>query len=488
MANFFFCTANIGMFSAAIGLKTDVTSVMFYANVVLLFFALLQTTSLIVLYKKTACAAVIGLAPVMLFFLGIILFFAQLVLYIYVSRYAMYVVYFCLAVMYCGFILSCVYGILLSRNAYGGLCVLAGVFCLVPPVGSLLFMAVSYKIRKDTRVKELVYNGYALTYATLDEFSAQHPAEFVDMSGDEQAEMLSGKEIKAKLKSLKKAARTPDGKYEYAAALATYAQKKRSKAVKLMKKAAAGGNAAALFNVGYYREKGAYMKMDIKKAKALYARAAALGDNDAAMRLCILEIQSGQVEAGMSKLQARADGGDLCAVYNLGICKERGIGGEPDVLGAVEVYARLAADGLYIAQKRIFAIASKDINSAQNGDFFRKVTDRKFSGTLAIMIDGLIEVKKRHAADAADKFLLAVRQKDKWQGAARCILGALYIDCGKLPADRGNGAEYIRSALGICQFAKSVYDVIPFSVLSEAKKQRRAAMQSGVVHNTQISR
>ena len=51
--------------------------------------------------------------------------------------------------------------------------------------------------------------------------------------------------------------------------------------------------------------------------------------------------------------------------------------------------------------------------------------------------------------------------RDKWEGIARCLVGTLYIDRGKLPQDRYNGVEYIGSALDLWSGAKDIYAVLP---------------------------
>ncbi|MCX4314326.1 MAG: hypothetical protein OSJ83_10810, partial [Clostridia bacterium] len=184
-------------------------------------------------------------------------------------------------------------------------------------------------------------------------------------------------------------------------------------------------------------------------------------DADSALRLAIVDIKDGNAQAGLSVLNERAEFGDLYAKYDIGVCNELGLGMEKNIDKAFDIYTECANIGMYVAQARIFAAACKDIPSAQNGDFFRRITDRKFDGAFAVMIDGLIEIKKRHAADASEKFLQAVKMRDKWEGVARCLVGTLYIDRGKLPQDRYNGVEYIGSALDLWSGAKDIYAVLP---------------------------
>ena len=260
---------------------------------------------------------------------------------------------------------------------------------------------------------------------------------------------------------LKAKTNTAAGKFDYATALVWYAPYKFKKAYRLMSKAANDGYAPALFNLGYFYEIGKYVNRDLKKAREYYKRAGAAGDADSALRLAIVDIKDGNAQAGLSVLNERAEFGDLYAKYDIGVCNELGLGMEKNIDKAFDIYTECANIGMYVAQARIFAAACKDIPSAQNGDFFRRITDRKFDGAFAVMIDGLIEIKKRHAADASEKFLQAVKMRDKWEGVARCLVGTLYIDRGKLPQDRYNGVEYIGSALDLWSGAKDIYAVLP---------------------------
>ncbi len=469
----------VGLLSSVANISKSV-DIFFYINLGLLFCAIIEMTALIVLCKKTSCAGVIGLAAVILIGIGTAVFVVQLFMYVYRNEYAGYAVYIGTAVLYAGFLLELVYCIMLSRNSHKTLCIAAGVCNLLPPVGAIMCVKLSYSIKRDTPGQELIFNGYAYTYAALGEFCAKNSAEFLDMAGEEEFEHLTGKQVKQRLKELKKHADGPENIFRYASAVAYYTPDS-NKAVRLMAKAAAMDHAPAMFNLGYYYETGTYVKTDLKKAAEYYSRAAARGDADAQLRLCILRIKTGGAEKGMSLLRERAEKGDLCARYNLGICAELGYGGSPDPLKAVDIYFECAELGLFVAQKRIFAIAGTDINSAHNGDFFRKVTDRNFSGTFGIMIKGLIEIKKRHAADASEYFLKAVNHRDRWEGLARCLVGTLYLDRGKTDADRVNGAEFIRSAVPMLRSAKNVYSVIPQQIKKQIRKTTEEPEATGAV-------
>lgn len=471
-----FCSAAVRLLSAiTVANPKSITFILFCLNIGLLLCAVIQTTAVVVLYRKTLCASVVGLATIMVFGMGAVLFVIQLLMYFCGHAGAIYAISFCVCLLYAAFITSSVYSFMLSRNEHKTLCILAGIFDLIPPIGAAFTVALSYKIDRDTVVKQYIYKGYAYTYAALGQFCATNKATLIDMAGDEELDELDKKGTKRNLNELKHHVDTAEGQYAYAVALATYAPEKSKTAVKFMKQAAEGNHTAALFNLGYYYEVGAYLPKDLKKAKTYYARAAEAGDEDAAMRLGILEIKSGDAAAGFKLFEDRANSkNDLCAKYNMAICYEKGTGVEVDMDKALEIYCECIAAGSFEAEKRLFAIAAQDINSPQNGEFFRRVTDRKFEGSFAKMIDGLIEIKKRLASDAVEHFLKVLDFNDKWEWFARCIVGTLYIDCGKEMDDKYNGAEYIRSSAVMSPIAKDIYPTLPHAVFKETKARAKA--------------
>ncbi|MCH5165281.1 MAG: sel1 repeat family protein [Clostridiales bacterium] len=448
--------------------------IMFYTNLGLMLCVVIDLTAIIVLCKKTSCASVMGLATVIVYAFGLVVFVVQLALYVLGQSVTIYFVYICLATLGSGFIVGGIYCIMLSRNSHSALCIATGVFHLIPPVGCVLSARLSYRIHRDSTVEKLVYNGYAFTYAKLNSFCEHNTAEFADMSGEEDFENLSKKEIKAKLKALKAEAHNgPKEEFDYAAALMNYAPHKYKAALKLFERSAVEDYVPALFNLGYYHEKGVYTKLDIKKARAFYTRAAEKGDKDARLRLAIVNVEHDQIGEGLKIFRQEEESGNLCAKYNLGVCQERGIGNPEDIEKALEIYTECANAGLYVAQRRIFSLANKNISSPHNYAFFRFVTDRDFKGDFAVMIKGLIKIKKRLAADAADCFLKAVKMHGKWEGVARCLVGTLYIDCGKQLQDRVNGTEYIKSAFELSPNARDIYSVIPKSLKRQANKSKK---------------
>ena len=474
MINASYNTINLGLISAmSASSVATATDIMFYINLVLVFMALIEMTAFVVLCKKTSCAVVTGLAAILLFGMGMVVFVIQLILYALSQSFAVYFVYLCLAIFFGGFVVGGVYCVMLSRNSHKALCIASGVCSVIPPISAALVTCLSYKIHRDTRGQSLVFNGYAYTYAALGEFCSKNGVDFVDMSGNMKFKPLGKKSAKKYLKELKRGAYDAAGKYKYAAALIHYIPYKYKKALKLMQKAADGHCSAALFNLGYYYEMGAYVKLDLKKANGYYVKAADAGDTDAALRLAIIAIKNGNAVEGMRILQDRVESmDDICAKYNIGVCYEKGYGTEANIDKALDIYEECAKAGLHFAQRHLFAIAGTDINSPQNGDFFRKVTDREFVGEFGVMIKGLVEIKKRHAADAAEIFLNAVRYKGAWEGLARCLVGTLYIDCGKLPVDRKNGVEYIKSAIPLLPDARHIYSVVSNSDVYKNKKDK----------------
>lgn len=436
---------------------------LFYVNLGMAVLAFIHITALAVLRRKTACMRSLAAAGIIVFCAGLCAFGVQLGMYVAGNTDVAYAVYVCTAVLYAAFGVCGVYCAMLSRNSHRAFCIAAGVTCFVPPVGTVMCVVLSYRIKRDSAVKKLVYSGYAYTYAALGSFSERNRAVLDDLGGEAECETpLDKKQLDKRLKELKKSAKTAEGKYNYAVALVNFVPYKFGKALRLMQKAADERYAPAQFNIGYYYEMGEYLKRDYKKAKAYYARAAASGDDDAVLRIAIIDIKSGYGEAGLKKLEELASGGSLTAKYNLGVCRELGCGTLVDLDKAFDVYTECANAGMFTAQKRIFAAACTDMQSAQNGRLFRMITDRRFeSEEFAAVINGLIDIKRHLAADASEKLLRAVEAHGRWEGVARCLVGTLYLDCGKLPEDKRNGVEYIKSAFALWDGAREIYAALP---------------------------
>lgn len=425
------------------------------------FCVLIHSAALVVLCKKTTYRFAFGFVAVMLSGYALITYVAQLVMYSMGNAYKVYAVYAALYVESAALVTACLYYILLGMRSNKGLCIATGVFTFIPPVGAILAVALSFEIRRDTRVQELVFSGYAFTFAALGTFAAKHGSVFADGADSEKLDGMSPSAARAHLKKLKKQARTPQGMYDYAVAVACYAPQSMREAVDYMTKAAKGGHPPALFNMGFYYETGNYVKKDVKKAREFYDRAVSAGDADAQLRLGILSAENGAEKQGFEVFEKRAKGGDKYAEYDLAVCYERGIGVEKNTDKAVEIYTRLACRGLPIAQDRVFAMAGECVNDVGGDGLFRKLTDINALGDFGLAVKGLKEVMKRNAPAAAEHFLRAVKCRARWEGVARCMVGVLYMDSGKLLNDKRNGAAYVKSAFGMTSIAKEIYDTVP---------------------------
>ena len=63
-----FCSASVSLLSAiTVANPKSITFILFCLNIGLLLCAVIQTTALVVLYRKTLCASVVGLANIMVF-------------------------------------------------------------------------------------------------------------------------------------------------------------------------------------------------------------------------------------------------------------------------------------------------------------------------------------------------------------------------------------------------------------------------------------
>lgn len=426
-------------------------------------FAALEAAAFIVLCRKTVCADAAGAVAVSLFGAGLVAFFVQLVLFGMRHAYADYIVYTAAGVLYAGFIAGSVYCILLSRNSYGRLCLAAGALGFIPPLGAVLSAVLCTKIERDTPVQRLVYNGYAYTYGALDAYAKRNPPELVDASDEEPVTPLKPKAAKQLLKKLKKQATTPEDRFNYAVAILQYAPSGSREAVSNLVKAANADYTPALFNLGLCYETGEFVKKDVRRAKDCYKRAAAAGDEDAAMRLGIIAIEHGSKADGFEIFSIRAKGGDLLAMYNIAICCERGLGTERDVNKAIELYTHLASKGLLVAQRRLVSIACECFSHSEMTGTLKRIVGVDYFGTSDFedVICGIEDIMLRRAADASKHFLGAVRLRGKWEGFARCIVGTLYIDSGEKPADRRNGVAYVRSALELTAIAEDIMATIP---------------------------
>ncbi|MCH5158909.1 MAG: sel1 repeat family protein [Clostridiales bacterium] len=455
--------------------------IIFYINLGFALCIMVELTATVLMLRKTAFDSLAGETAVILYCIGLASFVAQLVFRLVGGRGFVYAVLVACGIMSSSFIVGGVYRFLLGRRSNPVLCAVSGILSLLPPVGTAFSVILLKRLRFDTHAEQIVFNGFAYTFAVLDSVVGRFRAEYIDGSGEVHFDELDKKSASELLKKLKKKAKTPEGCYEYGNALISYRPEKYGLGMKMIKKAAKGDYPAALFNLGYCYEKGSGVKKDRKKAHKLYNRAALLGDEDAALRLGIVNIQSKDKADGVAVFRERAEKGDLCAKYNLGVCYERGDGVKADYKKAVSLYYECVS--LAAAQRRLFSLACDCIEpidiSAETykTDRFTVTACRDYEGSLALMMNGLIAIYDKQAADAAGYFLEAVKRRGMWEGIARCLVGALYMDCGASVADRKNGAAYVRSAFSLTPIAKELYVIIPKNVINgipEKKKKTKS--------------
>ncbi len=447
-------------------------TVTFYVNIGLTFCALAQGTAVAGLCKKTSYRIEFGLTAVFIIMFAFFGFIAQIVMYSFGHIYTPDMVYSETGLLGAGFVASGIYCIVLSRRSNKKRCIIAAVTSILPPVGTFFMIRLAYKMRRDTCAQGLVFNGYAYTIASLKAYFDGYVADYIDSAGEEEFERLSGKDAIKHIKSLKKQAKDAEGLFRYAEAVAYYTPVDMRLAVRAMNKSAKQGYPAAIFNLGFWHETGTYYNADLKKAREYYARAAALGDKDAEMRLAIVDIKTGKAADAVRSFTERANSGDLCAKYNLAVCIERGQGVERDKLRAIKLYSECARAGLYSAQQRIFAYAAISVNNADYDDIFKEIAVQSFGGEFGKIMRAVIAVKEKRASDAADIFLDAVRQHGRWEGVARLFVGTLYMDCGKTQIDRRNGAAYVKSAFGLTDYARELYITLPRDLTREKYKEK----------------
>lgn len=456
----------------------DYAEIIFYINLGFALCIMVELTATVLMRRKTVFDSLAGDIAVILYCVGLAAFVTQLVFRLVGGAGFVYAVLASCGIMGSSFIVGGVYRFMLGRRSNPVLCAVSGILSVLPPVGTVFSVILLKRLRFDTHAEQIVFNGFAYTFAVLDSVVGRFRAEYIDGSGEVHFDELDKKSADELLKKLRKKAKTPEGCYEYGNALISYRPEKYNLGMKMIKKAAKGDYPAALFNLGYCYEKGSGVKKDRKKAHKLYHRAALLGDEDAALRLGIVNIQSNDKAEGVAVFRERAEKGDLCAKYNLGVCYERGDGVETDYKKAVALYYECIS--LAAAQRRLFSLACDCIEPVEitaetyKTDRFTVVACRNYDGALSLMMSGLVAIYDKQAADAAGLFLEAVKRRGMWEGIARCLVGALYMDCGASAADRKNGAAYVRSAFALTPIAKELYAIIPKNIINGApsKKQK----------------
>lgn len=448
----------------------EVTDIIFYINLGLAFVSIIELAVVAVIFKKTAWMHSGCLTAIFSLILGIVAFTVQLAMYSFAYKYAMYAVYAALGVLYAGIGTTAVYFIMLSKRPNTGYSLLSGILGFIPPIGTVFMVLLVNRLDTDTRAQSLVYTGYAYTFAALGGLCGKFKLEFIDGgSVDEGLDELIGHEIKEKLAKLKKNLKTIEGKFEYGAALLNYVPKKQRKGLKLIREAAKANHTPALFNLGYCYEMGIRVKRDLKRARELYDRAMELGDKEAELRIACVEIALGRPKEGIKIFEERANKSDKNAMYNLALATELGVGVEKDMDKAIKMYRDCGAH--VTAQRRLFVLAAERINADRGDGLFDKVMGLSYNGDFKLMMEGVKLVSEKRASDAAAAFLNAVKSRGKWEGIARCLVGALYVDNGALESDRRNGAAYIKSAFDYTTVAHDVYRTLPSEITATKKRK-----------------
>jgi TPR repeat protein len=122
------------------------------------------------------------------------------------------------------------------------------------------------------------------------------------------------------------------------------------RAVKLYREAAARGCSTADLNLGILYDRGTHVSKNAKLAADYFRRASDAGNVEGMNRWAFyLASGLGGVEKDLEEArrlyQAAADGGCACAQNSLARMLELGQGGPKDEVGAIELYARAAAQG-----------------------------------------------------------------------------------------------------------------------------------------------
>jgi CHAT domain-containing protein/Sel1 repeat-containing protein len=133
-----------------------------------------------------------------------------------------------------------------------------------------------------------------------------------------------------------------------------------AKALALLQKAAADGQAAAMDNLGLLYRDGKGVTQDYGKALLWFQKAADAGDADAMNHLGWLYDGGKDVAQDYDKArewyQKAADAGDKTGMYNLGVMYREGQGVTQDYGKAREWYQKAADAGLDVAQQALKAL------------------------------------------------------------------------------------------------------------------------------------
>lgn len=461
----------------------QISQILYYVNLGIAFFALMEFIALIVLCVKTAYMRAFGGVCAGAMAVGAAFAVVQLALEAMGIAGADYAVLVAFAVIVCAYVLTCAYLIVMSVRSNKKLCLAAGVLQFVPPVGAIVAVALCKKLKADTRAQRLIFTGYAYTYAACEEYCDVNKFDYMDAAGDDVPEKREKNDLKTYLKELKKNTLTPQGMYEYGMALAQYMPNKASKAYKYFSKSARSNYAPALFNLGYCFETGTLVKTDLKAARAYYKRAVAAGDKDAPMRLAILDVKSTDKKIDKSagvKYFADNANNDNCARFNYALALERGEGVQKDMDKAIELYRECLEYGMDVARSRLFEIMCSCINTSEHDAAFKTLALVEFDGAFGLIMKAMVALKEKRTSDAADILLEAVKQRGEWEGIARLLVGTLYVDCGKTETDKRNGAAYIKTASPYTAIAEDIESALACTFKKRCKAGAATGAQNGI--------
>jgi TPR repeat protein len=141
-----------------------------------------------------------------------------------------------------------------------------------------------------------------------------------------------------------------------------------AKALALLQKAAADGQAAAMDNLGLLYRDGKGVTQDYGKALLWFQNAANAGDTDAMNNLGLLYYYARGVVQNYGKArywyQKSADADDKTGMYNLGVMYREGQGVPQDYGKAREWYQKAADAGLDVAQQALKALRPPSVGES----------------------------------------------------------------------------------------------------------------------------
>ena len=137
-----------------------------------------------------------------------------------------------------------------------------------------------------------------------------------------------------------------------------------------LRKAAAAGDPAALFEVASRYADGRVVGQDLKQAANWYSEAAKRGLPIAAVRLAgLYEHGTGVARdriAAASWYQKAADAGNIRAMHNLAVLLSEGVADQPDYVGAAAWFAKAAERGVKDSQYNLGVMYARGLGLSQD--------------------------------------------------------------------------------------------------------------------------